>query len=219
MKCNLKNKLKMKIQDQVQIRNAELKSGTVNEEDRTAVFAITSEDVDSFRTVFKASGWDFNNYRSNPVVAYNHRANDANPDNIIGTTEAIWMEGTTTYARVKFEDAETNPLAEKVFRKVKNGTLRMASINAYIDEARMGISEEGEDPEVVYFTKQRLAEWSVVSIGSNPAAFRRNEENLQTLRSAVYQEETDSDNSETDKKRALTRFDAQLIVNQNRLVK
>src|SRR5690606_30151015 len=103
-----------------QTRNAAVKS--VNEDDRTAVFVISSEDVDSYNTVFRADGWDFDQYRNNPVVAYNHNAHDSNPDNIIGTTEDIWKEGTLTLARMKFEDAETNPLAEKVYRKVKNGT-------------------------------------------------------------------------------------------------
>lgn len=215
----------MKVSEQTQIRNAVIKPDSVSEEDRTAVFAITSEEVDTYNTVFRASGWDFNQYRNNPVVAYNHNVHDANPDNIIGTTEDIWQEGTVTYARVRFEDAETNPLAEKVFRKVKNGTLRMASINAHIDEASMGKRDAGEDPEVVYFTKQRLMEWSVVSIGSNPAALKRNKEHLQALRSAVAENtdngkpETDNGEPETDKKRALTRFEAQLTINKNRAVK
>ncbi len=208
-------------QSQIQIRNAQVKAGSVNEEDRTAVFVITSEDVDSFNTVFRQTGWDFTQYRKNPVVAYNHNVHDANPDNIIGTTEDIWNEGTLTLARVRFEDAETNPLAEKVFRKVKNGTLRMASINAHIDDARMGKRDAGEDPEVVYFTKQRLQEWSIVSVGSNPSALKRNEEELEVLRSAAVKDiEVQPDPTpEPSPKRALSAFEAQLIVNQNRKLK
>jgi len=214
--------------ENIQIRNAEVKPGSVNEEDRTAVFVISSEDVDSYKTVFRSNGWDFNGYKRNPVVAYNHNVHDANPDNIIGTTEDIWAEGSLTLARMKFEDAETNPLAEKVFRKVKNGTLRMASINAIVEKARMGKKDSGEDPDVVYFEKQRLQEWSVVSIGSNPAALKRNSEELEVLRSAAVKEievaeEPAMDGKAPDKnerKRAsLDVFEAQLIVNQNRLVK
>jgi len=206
----------------IQTRNALVKEGGINEEDRTAVFVISSEDVDSFQTVFRSKGWDFNQYRNNPVVAYNHNVHDANPDNIIGTTTDIWQEGTMTLARVQFEDAETNPLAEKIFRKVKNGTLRMASINAYIDEARMGKRDLGEDPEVVYFNKQRLNEWSIVSIGSNPSALKRNSEELQALRSAVIKDNTPEVPAKVKdevEKRALSRFEAQLIINKNPLVK
>jgi len=206
----------------IQTRNALLKEDGINEEERTAVFVISSEDVDSYQTVFRSTGWDFNQYRNNPVVAYNHNVHDSNPDNIIGTTKDIWQEGTLTLARVQFEDAETNPLAEKVFRKVKNGTLRMASINAYIDEAVLGKRDLGEDPEVVYFNKQRLNEWSIVSIGSNPSALKRNSEDLQALRSAVIENNTPEVPAtvvDEVEKRALSRFEAQLIVNQNRLVK
>lgn len=207
----------MKIQNQIQTRDAQLRADSVQEEDRTAVFVITSEDVDTYGTVFRASGWDFESYKRNPVVAYNHNALDGDPDQIIGTTEEIWQEGTLTYARVRFEDAETNPLAEKVFRKVKNGTLRMASINAYIDEASFGRSDQGEDPDVLYFTKQRLSEWSVVSLGSNPSALKRNEEALQEIRSAYVKKEDNASAEANKEKRASTFdvFEAQYMFNQN----
>ena len=201
-----------------QIRAAQVKPESFNEEERTAVFVISTEDVDSYKTVFRAEGWDTEQYMRNPVVAYNHNVHDANPDNIIGITERIWKEGTSTLAEVRFEDAETNPLAEKVYRKVKNGTLRMASINAQIDKYHMGKRDAGEDPDVVYFDKQRLMEWSVVSVGANPNAFKRNTEELEALRSAAAKDiEVKPDvEVQEETKRALTRFEAQLIVNQNR---
>lgn len=209
------------MEQNLQIRTAKVQKDSLNEEERTAVFVISTEDVDSYKTVFRADGWETEQYMRNPVVAYNHNVHDPNPDNIIGTTERIWKEGTQTLAEVRFEDAETNPLAEKVYRKVKNGTLRMASINAVVEKYHMGKRDAGEDPDVVYFDKQRLQEWSIVSVGSNPEAFKRNTEEIEAIRSAAIQEIEVKPDAEVqeDKKRALTRFEAQLIVNQNRIVK
>ena len=205
----------------IQTRNAEVKPGSVNEEDRTAVFVISSEDVDSYKTVFRSDGWDFTEYNSNPVVAYNHRAGGDDPDNVIGTTIDIWKEGKLTLAKVRFEDAETNPKAEKIMRKLINNTLRMASINALVSKARMGLKDQGEDPDVVYFTQQHLREWSVVDFGSNPSALKRNSDELEVLRSAAVKEiEVAEEPAIVEEKRAsLDVFEAQLIINQNRLVK
>lgn len=215
--------------ENIQIRNAQVRENGVSEENRTAQFVISTEAVDSYRTVFKMDGWMLDDYNRNPVVAYNHNVHGSNPDNIIGTSR-VFKDGEQLIGEVTFEDAETNPLAEKIFRKVKNGTLRMASINAKVSKARMGLKDQGEDPDVVYFTRHYLQEWSVVSIGSNPDALKRNKEELEQLRSAVVKDievalegeerTTENGDPETDKKRvSLDIFEAQLIVNKNPLLK
>ena len=64
----------------------------------------------------------------------------------------------------------------------------MASVGANVQTARFGVEENEEDPEVLYFTKQRLMEWSVVSVGSNPDAHKRNAETLEEMRSSLTKE-------------------------------
>ncbi len=202
--------------NKVQIRQAFVRAdNAVNEETRTVEFVISSEAVDSYRSVFKMDGWDLVNYENNPIVCYNHDAHGPNPDAIIGTSR-IYKEDGLLIGAVTFEDAETNPLAEKVFRKVKNGTLRMASISAVILKGRMGIKDAGEDPEVVYFTKQRLQEWSVVSIGSNPDASKRNTSDLEAFRSEILKEEKPetNPNKEEVRNQSFDVFDAQLMLNK-----
>lgn len=205
--------------NKIQIRNAFVRAAdtAINEENRTVQFVISSEAVDSFKTVFKRSGWLLEDYIKNPIVCYNHFAHGADPDTIIGTSR-VFFEGDLLIGEVTFEDAATNPLAEKVFRKILNGTLRMASINARIFTARLGIEENGEDPNVMYFTKQSLQEWSVVSIASNTDASKRNNTNLVALRSKVENETTadpgvDPGNKETSNA-SFDWFDAQLMLNQ-----
>jgi len=156
-------------------------------EKRQVEFVISTEAVDTYRTVFKLDGWDLADYTRNPIVCYQHRANSDDPDNIIGTS-TVRVEGDELIGTVTFEPAEINPRAEKIFQKVQSGTLRMASVGANVQTARFGVEENEEDPEVLYFTKQRLMEWSVVSVGSNPDAHKRNAETLEEMRSSLTKE-------------------------------
>ena len=156
-------------------------------EKRQVEFVISTEAVDTYRTVFKLDGWDLADYTRNPIVCYQHRANSDDPDNIIGTS-TVRVEGAELIGTVTFEPAEINPRAEKIFQKVQSGTLRMASVGANVQTARLGVEENEEDPEVLYFTKQRLMEWSVVSVGSNPDAHKRNAETLKEMRSSLAKE-------------------------------
>jgi HK97 family phage prohead protease len=142
----------------------------INPESRSIEFVISTESIDSHRTVFKLDGWDLEAYRANPVVSYNHNALGPDPDTIIGTSE-LRIENGELIAKLDLE--EGNPISDKVLRKLKNGTLRAASVGAIIEEGRWGDRSIGEDPDVLYFTKHRLMEWSVVSIPSNSDAMKR----------------------------------------------
>lgn len=142
----------------------------IDADKRSVDFVITTETVDSYRTVFKTDGWDLEAYRANPVVAYNHYAGSPDPDTIIGTSE-VRVEGNSLVATLTLE--EGNLIADKVLRKLQNGTLRGASIGAIPSDGHWGKRAEGQDPDVFYYTKQRLVEWSVVSIPSNPDALKR----------------------------------------------
>lgn len=150
--------------------------------ERTYEFVISTEDADRHNTVFYANGWDFDHYRSNPVVAYNHNTGSNDPDDIIGTSE-IRQEGNITIATLTLE--EGNKKADKVARKIENGTLSMASVGAYPLEARWGDHKQGEDPDKVYFTRQELLEWSVVAVGSNREALKRSAESIEEFKQTI----------------------------------
>lgn len=166
-------------------RNAFVRNTTAEQiENRQVEFVISSEAVDSYRTVFKIDGWELDSYQRNPIVCYQHRADSDDPDNIIGTS-TVRIENNELIGTVTFEDAEINPKAEKIFRKVQSGTLKMASIGASVQKARLGLKEKAEETDVLYFTEQRLMEWSIVSIGSNPDAQKRNAETVEDLRTAA----------------------------------
>lgn len=188
---------------------------------RQAEFVISSDTVDTYRTSFKLDGWDLDRYAKNPLVAYNHRTGSENPDMIIGTSE-VFIENNELIGRVTFEDAELNPVAEKIRKKVKAGTLKMASIGANPLEMRMGDTSKGEDADVLYFTRTELLEWSIVPLGSNPDAHKRNKESISELRAEITNEakiiqkatEKQIETKAIEKRRV---FEAQLLINKNRV--
>src|SRR5690606_2116859 len=160
-------------------------------ENRQAEFVISTEAVDTYDTVFKIDGWDLERYQRSPIVFYNHKSWSDDPDMIIGTSE-VRIEGNQLIAIVTFE--ENNPVAEKVWRKVQNGTLNMASIGANPIEWRWGDFDKGENPDVIYFVRQELLEWSIVPVGSNPDALKRSVENLAEIRQTLQKPDQASQN-------------------------
>lgn len=193
-------------------RNAYVRNTTDEQiENRQVEFVISSEAVDSYGTVFKMDGWDLNGYTRNPIVCYQHRANSDDPDNIIGTSE-VRIEDDQLIGTVTFEAADINQKAEKIFRKVQAGTLKMASIGANILKARFGEEDKGENKDVLYFTQQRLMEWSIVSMGANPDAHKRNSQTVADLRDAANKElivvPTDKESRSV--------YEAQMIINNNK---
>jgi hypothetical protein len=156
---------------------------TINEEERSVEFVISTEAVDTYGTVFKVDGFDLTRYEKNPVVTYNHDDWSSNPDMVLGTSE-IRKENGQLIAKAYFEDFENdmNEIAEKVWRKIKKGTLRMASIFAYATEGHWGDESKGESRDVYYFDRSELFGWSVVTHGANPDALKRSSEEIELLK-------------------------------------
>lgn len=176
----------MKIQvNKPVIREAILRElSSENKENRTAEFVISTEAVDTYGTVFKMSGWDLTRYNANPIVCYGHRSWDANPDMIIGTSE-VFIDNDQLIGRVRFESEDVNPIAEKIWKKVQNGTLRMASIGANPKKGHWGDEKLGEDRDVIYFDETELYEWSIVPVGSNPDALKREAQTIEEIRAEM----------------------------------
>lgn len=155
----------------------------VDVENRTAQFVISTESVDRHGTVFKLAGWELESYNRNPIVGYNHDVSGSNPDTIIGTSR-VFQDGDALIGEVTFEREGNNPLADKVFNKMQDGILKMASVGAIPHEYRYGKGDE-EDRDTVYFTRQELIEWSIVSAGSNRDAFKRGADQVDEIKKSL----------------------------------
>lgn len=184
-----------------------------NKSDREAEFVISDETPDTYGTVFKISGWDLKRYEKNPVVFYAHKSHSDNPDMLIGTSE-VRVDGNQLIAVVRFESAEINPVAEKVWQKIQAGTLRMASIGANPKKGHWGDEKLGENRDMIYFDEQELLEWSIVPIGSNSEALKREMQTIEEIR-ATIKEIPVIENTRQDNQKELNAFDAQIIINSN----
>lgn len=151
------------------------------EESRTVEFIISSSDKDRHGTVLNMKGWNLDNFNANPIVGYQHNVyggnmcNAANPDDVLGPGRAF-LEGDKLIGAVTFETKDINPLAEKIFRKVMNGTLRATSVGFLeTGEGKYGDGDEqrGGKSETYYFAGQELLEFSIVNIPSNAKAVGR----------------------------------------------
>lgn len=188
-----------------------------NKENREAEFVISTEAPDTYGTVFKISGWDLKRYENNPVVFYAHKSYSDNPDMVIGTS-TVRIEDNQLIAVVRFESAEINPVAEKVFQKIQAGTLRMASIGANPKKGHWGNEKLGEDRDVIYFDEQELLEWSIVPIGSNPEALKRESQTIEEIRGLIKKEipvNAEPAEARTGENKELQAFEAQIFINQN----
>jgi hypothetical protein len=102
--------------------------------------------------------------------------NAANPDDVLGPGRA-YLEKDLLIGEVTFETKDINPQAEKIFRKVLNGTLRATSVG-FLEvgqgELKKTVDEKGNVVDQVYhFAGQELLEFSIVNIPSNPEAVGR----------------------------------------------
>lgn len=185
-----------------------------NKENREVEFVISDETPDTYGTVFKISGWDLKRYENNPIVFYAHKSYSDNPDMVIGTS-TLRIEDNQLIAILRFESADINPLAEKVFQKVQAGTLRMASIGANPKKGHWGDEKLGEDREVIYFDEQELLEWSIVPIGSNPEALKREAQTIDEIRGIIQKEIPVIEETREGENKELQAFEAQLLINQN----
>lgn len=186
-------------------------------EKRQAEFVISTESVDNHGTVFLASGWKLDRYNQNPIVMYGHAHTSEDPNAIIGTGE-VFLEDNKLIGRVTFEPGDINPKAETLWRKVQNNTIRMASVGAIPQEGHWGIKEAGEDPDVLYFTRQDLLEWSIVPIGSNRDALKRNAEALNEIKNTITRdiEVVQPETIIPEPKKLLSIREAQLIINKSK---
>jgi hypothetical protein len=152
------------------------------EETRTVEFIISSAARDRHDSILNMKGWELDNFNRNPIVGYQHNVyggnmcNAANPDDVLGPGRA-YLEKDLLIGEVTFETKDINPQAEKIFRKVLNGTLRATSVGFLergTGEMKKTIDEKGNVVDQVYhFAGQELLEFSIVNIPSNPEAVGR----------------------------------------------
>ena len=143
-------------------------------EDRKVKFIFSTDSKDRHGTRINPDGWRLDNFNKNGIASFQHRAyGDPDPDMIIGRAQA-WKSDGRLVGTIDFEDEEVNPLAEKLYKKVKAGTLNAVSVGFVEHDGHWGQDKErgtpDEEKDTYYFDDVELMEISLVTVPSNPEA-------------------------------------------------
>jgi len=154
---------------------------------RMAEFVISDNSEDRHGTVLNMDNFKLDNFKKNPIVLYQHQGYggpESDPDDVIASAE-VFEEGMgqdkKLIGRAYFEPAEVNEKADKIFKKIQQGTLRATSVGFMpIEDENGRIGQFGKDDgtgsrfntDTFYFYGQELLEFSIVNIPSNPNAVR-----------------------------------------------
>lgn len=150
------------------------------EETRTIEFVATDNTRDGHKSVLPIDKWDLERFDNNGIIGYQHNVygdlcgND-DPDKVIGKGQAR-IENDKMIVAITFEPSDLNPLAEKIFRKIRFGSLNAVSVG--FTETKPGHWGEGDEARdgvrpTYYYDGQELLEVSVVNIPSNKNALKR----------------------------------------------
>lgn len=138
----------------------------VDAKERTMRFVASDESVDRYGDIIRASGWQLDNFRKNPVLLFAHDSRQPP----VGQVPSIEVVGTELIADCLFRPEGDSQLSDDVWRAVEGGFLRAASVgftptgpvNQLVDSAGNWTGYE--------FTSQELLELSVVPVPANPQA-------------------------------------------------
>ncbi len=135
-------------------------------EDRTMEFIISDGSVDSHGSILNPGGWDLSRFEKNGIFGYQHNVGGAtDPDYILGAARA-YVENDKLIGIATFETEDVNPLAEKIFKKVKAGTLKAVSVGFIPKKSH-------RENDVIVYDEMELIEFSIVNVPSNPNAVKR----------------------------------------------
>lgn len=117
---------------------------------------ISTADEDRQGEVIDQSGWDFANYKNNPVVLWGHNYSGLP----IGVTDDIFTNDKgQTIAKGRFAPEEANPFAQQVRRLYDAKIVKTTSVGFIAREMEGNV-----------ITKAELLEFSFVPVPANPMA-------------------------------------------------
>ena len=142
---------------------------------RGAVAAVISTgDVARDHARIEQAGWDFTNYRKNPVVLFSHDDGGG----LLGGSRALpiarssdeRIEGDHTTAVANFDMMDD--FAREVLGKIERGLINTTSVRWIPLKTRVEKSraEDGKDSNILVFERSELLEWSFVSLPADPGA-------------------------------------------------
>lgn len=135
---------------------------------------ISTSEIARDRARIEQAGWQFDNFRKNPVVLFAHDDGGG----LFGGSRALpiarstdeRIEGDRTTAVAHFDMADE--FAREVLGKVERGLINTTSVRwiplkTRVDKMR---AEDGKESNILVFERQELLEWSFVPIPADAGA-------------------------------------------------
>lgn len=135
---------------------------------RTAPFVISTGAVDRDGDTLAVDGWDLADYEKNPIILFDH-----DPKSPIGTSLSTFVKGGALRAVAFFPTRDVSELSDDIYKLIDAKILRTASVTFQPVEFSPAVERANQSPwgmPPMDFTKQKLLEWSVVSVPSNQDA-------------------------------------------------
>lgn len=161
---------------------------SLNDEQRTVEHVASTEDVDRMGDRIAVRGWDLGNWQKNPVVLWDHQQGGLPIGRGLKARKASDEGvGPALLITSQFHGEDKNPQAQLIYRMVADGDLPAGSVGfnpleilrpKSEDESKQyGLGEYG-----VYFKRQELLEWSIVTVPAHAGALvKRIEAKLDAL--------------------------------------
>lgn len=151
-----------------QTRAAIIERDTSSSGERRVRFVASDETVDRYGDVIRASGWQLDSFRKNPVLLFGHDATDLP----VGKVEPIAVEGTRLIAHAQFAPEGLDPFADTVWAFVDKGFLNAVSVGFMPLAAPNPIYDADKHLTGFEWIAQELLELSVVPVPANPNALQ-----------------------------------------------
>jgi hypothetical protein len=145
-----------------------------DDDERTILADISTQDVDSDGDIVLAKGCDLNRYLKNPIITINH---SYITQDIVGSTKQIEVLDDRIRCKIKLNDTDS---ALNLWKQVRAGDIRGNSIGFVIKEAVIKGTKEFDTVQKMYnlktndakriITKYLLIENSIVALPANPDA-------------------------------------------------
>lgn len=133
---------------------------------RLVRFVASDETVDRYGDVIRASGWQLDNFRRNPILLFNH-----NTSNLpLGKVEPIAVEGNALVAHAEFSPPGRSGFTDSIWALIGDGVINAVSVGFLPLADPLPIYDAAKQVTGFEFVSQELLELSVVNVPANPNA-------------------------------------------------
>lgn len=136
-------------------------SAEAPDSERVIRYIGTTEDIDRDGEIVSVDGWDFENYKKNPVVLWMHNYQTLPVGKVVG----IYKDKKAKQIYFDIYYAKGNPLSEQLFTLAQEGIISATSVGFRVKDWKYD-----EEKEAFVFLSQEMFEISLVTVPANPNA-------------------------------------------------